>query len=92
MLRNPRSLYESKRGWAALKMKNYRDCDAVVKKNHDGQWLDVEISGQLLKVDKLAQAVEDVKPGQKVQLKYSKLVSGSQLPYNPVAARLVSSL
>jgi DNA ligase-1 len=92
VLRNPRSFYETKRGWAALKLKTYLECDAVVKKNSNGEWLDVEIDGRILRVTNVSQAVEVVKIGQKVQLKYSKKSNGSQLPHKPVATRIVSSL
>lgn len=92
MLRNPRSFYETKRGWAALKMKSYLECDAVVKKNHQSQWLEVEIGDKHLKVTKLSQNVEEVKPGQKVQLRYAKVAQETGLPYKPTATRVLVGL
>lgn len=71
-------------------MKSYLECDALVRKNHEGQYLEVEIDGKSLNVAKLLPAVDDVKAGQKVQLKYSKHVAGSQLPYKPTAVRVLA--
>ena len=88
VLRNPRSFYETKRGWAALKMRNYIDSEAVVIKNNDGQSIDVEINGQPMRITKLMPAAEAAKKGQKLLLKYFKVCETSRLPYRPTAIRI----
>lgn len=92
VIRNPRSFYEAKRGWAALKMKTYTDSEATVKRVVDDFNMEVEMDGKVLAVHKVAITAQDAKPGNKVLLRYSRKSEATQLPINPIAMRIVSSV
>ena len=88
VLRNPKSFYESKRSWGALKWKTSQDEEVVLSEIQKNGTFIVKFNDKHLSVTKGTQKLQGTQAGTKLLLRFTKL-SADGIPQRPVIVRKV---